>query len=312
MLHSCTTLMLAKCFAHVVQSFPFTTGRAVASCAMEHEARPRSTCWSVDEARVADYIAEMRKVFNSLEGSCAKLLEEHEAQLRTQLFQLLALTPWSDVEWVLDSDKGELQAQRIVSFSPVRTEHSIVALDVPCEPSDSNMHDGLPPPLAPTRSESPMTSGRSGINIGATPSKSGFKLLNDWMLLHEGSASSLDSMEDTVQGMSAKYASRLNRLLDRGGGSSENVVAAVTRSRCVFRPATKPKIAWDLIAAALLAYDLVMIPMGIFSIPRTLRHARSCVRHVGGWSEFGVCRHDHMGLAALANIFGEGEAREKN
>mmetsp|Transcript_44990 Transcript_44990/g.104115 ORF Transcript_44990/g.104115 Transcript_44990/m.104115 type:complete len:711 (+) Transcript_44990:39-2171(+) len=235
---------------------------------MEHEARPRSTCWSVDEARVADYIAEMRKVFNSLEGSCAKLLEEHEAQLRTQLFQLLALTPWSDVEWVLDSDKGELQAQRIVSFSPVRTEHSIVALDVPCEPSDSNMHDGLPPPLAPTRSESPMTSGRSGINIGATPSKSGFKLLNDWMLLHEGSASSLDSMEDTVQGMSAKYASRLNRLLDRGGGSSENVVAAVTRSRCVFRPATKPKIAWDLIAAALLAYDLVMIPMGIFSIPR--------------------------------------------
>jgi len=88
-----------------------------------------------------------------------------------------------------------------------------------------------------------------------------FRLLPDW---HHSGENAPDI--DEAQLRHLQYYAGLHMLLNRG--TRESKLELGSGASFVLKPTAKPKIFWDILASLLLIYDVILIPMAPFQIPR--------------------------------------------
>jgi len=91
-----------------------------------------------------------------------------------------------------------------------------------------------------------------------------YKLLPEWQENFE------ETDMDEGQFARYQYHAAFSVMLNKADDSTKNVTAAsaLTRDTWVLEPKAKTRIVWDVLAAIFLAYDLCLIPMGVFDMNR--------------------------------------------
>mmetsp|Transcript_48789 Transcript_48789/g.115969 ORF Transcript_48789/g.115969 Transcript_48789/m.115969 type:complete len:832 (-) Transcript_48789:73-2568(-) len=94
-----------------------------------------------------------------------------------------------------------------------------------------------------------------------------FRLLDEW-------ADNFEEITEMDEQHFARiqYHAGLSLMLNKADDHTSKLLqtsAQMAPSGCVMSPQARPRIAWDLMAAVFLAYDLCLIPMAVFDIPRS-------------------------------------------